>query len=241
MRVATAFVVEPMRVEHIPAVSAIERQSFPQAWPQSAYRREIQENRMAHYIVARYLGEPPHAPVDAESAPAQPSPSGEGLFDRLTRRLLRPAHDPSPTSPQLEQELRSIAGYAGMWIMTDEAHITTIASAPSFRGRGVGELLVLALIDRALANGARWMTLEVRASNTVAQNLYRKYTFKEMGVRRRYYSDNGEDALVMWTDALDSDSFREAHERNEQTLGQRLDAEIRLGGQPRSLGDFPRA
>ena len=51
------------------------------------------------------------------------------------------------------------------------------------------------------------MTLEVRASNTVAQNLYRKYTFKEMGVRRSYYSDNGEDALVMWTDALDSESF----------------------------------
>ena len=237
MKVATAFVVEPMRVEHIPAVSAIERLSFPQAWPQNAYRREIQENRMAHYIVARYLGEP------LEPTPPSPEPEpaptgGEGLFDRLTRRLLRPGHEQTAASPQLEQELRSIAGYAGMWIMTDEAHITTIASHPSFRGRGVGELLVLALIDRALANGARWMTLEVRASNSIAQNLYRKYTFKEMGVRRRYYSDNGEDALVMWTDALDSDSFREAHDRNERTLGQRLDAEIRLGGQARSVGSL---
>ena len=80
------------------------------------------------------------------------------------------------------------------------------------------------------------MTLEVRASNAVAQNLYRKYTFKEMGVRRRYYSDNGEDALVMWTDALDSESFQAALDRNEQRLAERLgSAEVRLGGNVWSL------
>src|SRR3977135_2512485 len=74
------------------------------------------------------------------------------------------------------------------------------------------------------------MTLEVRASNSVAQNLYRKYTFKEMGVRRRYYSDNGEDALVMWTDALDSESFQTALDQNERKLAERLgSAEGRLG------------
>ena len=80
------------------------------------------------------------------------------------------------------------------------------------------------------------MTLEVRATNSVAQNLYRKYTFKEMGVRRRYYSDNGEDALVMWTDALDSDSFQTAFEQNEHKLAERLgSAEVRLGGTVWSL------
>jgi [ribosomal protein S18]-alanine N-acetyltransferase len=230
MRVATDVVVEPMRLEHIPAVSAIERLSFPQPWPQNAYRRELLENHMAHYIVVRRLGEAPATPEPpAESAAA----GGDRLFDRLSR-LLRPA---TPgLSPELEAELRSIVGYAGMWIMTDEAHITTIATHPSARGRGYGELLVLALIDRAMDLGARWMTLEVRASNEVAQALYRKYTFKEMGVRRRYYSDNGEDALVMWTDALDSDSFRAALEQNEARLGHRLGAEIRLGDRPRSIG-----
>ncbi len=79
------------------------------------------------------------------------------------------------------------------------------------------------------------MTLEVRASNTVAQNLYHKYTFKEMGVRRRYYSDNGEDALVMWTDALDSASFREALERNEARLGERVAATIRMDARTREI------
>jgi [ribosomal protein S18]-alanine N-acetyltransferase len=231
MRVATEVVVEPMRLEHIPVVSAIERLSFPQPWPQNAYRRELLDNRMAHYIVVRRLGEP--LPEDADR-PGDGQANGDKLLGRLSR-LLRPGGESGP-APEISAELRNIVGYAGMWIMTDEAHITTIASHPAARGHGYGELLVLALVDRAMSLGARWMTLEVRASNTVAQNLYRKYTFKEMGVRSRYYSDNGEDALVMWTDALDSESFRAALTANEAKLSQRLGAEIRLGGHVRSIG-----
>jgi ribosomal-protein-alanine N-acetyltransferase len=234
VKVATAFVVEPMKVEHISAVSAIERQSFPQPWPQNAYRREIQENRMAHYIVVRQLERPPVDPSTLPTGQRQQQ-SGGDLIGRISR-FLRPA-EPTPT-PELEEELRSIVGYAGIWVMTDEAHVTTIASHPEMRGRGVGELLLLALIRRAMDIGARWMTLEVRASNAVAQNLYRKYTFKEMGVRRKYYSDNGEDALVMWTDALDSETFVAALERNEHKLAERVGAvEVRLGDTAWSLSD----
>jgi ribosomal-protein-alanine N-acetyltransferase len=226
VKVATAFVVEAMRVEHIPAVSAIEKLSFPQPWPQNAYRREIVENRMAHYVVVRRLGRDSDSKGSAEAS-NQHSGQSSDLIGRLSR-LLRPPEP--PRSPQLEEELRSIVGYAGIWVMTDEAHVTTIASAPTMRGRGVGEFLIVALIHRGMEVGARWMTLEVRASNSVAQNLYRKYTFKEMGVRRRYYSDNGEDALVMWTDALDSDSFQAALDQNERKLAERLgSAEVRLG------------
>ena len=222
VKVATAFVVEPMRVEHIPAVSAIERLSFPQPWPQNAYRREIQENRMAHYIVVRQLGQSSDVRQDVP-----PGSSSNDLIGRISRFL---KSSEAPRSPELEEELRSIVGYAGIWVMTDEAHVTTIASHPVVRGQGVGELLLLALIHRGIEVGARWMTLEVRASNSVAQNLYRKYTFKEMGVRRRYYSDNGEDALVMWTDALDSDTFQAALERNEHKLAEHIgSAEVRLG------------
>jgi ribosomal-protein-alanine N-acetyltransferase len=233
MKVATDVVVEPMRLEHIPVVSAIERLSFPQPWPQNAYRRELLDNRMAHYIVVRRLGEPlPDDPDRFRDGRA----NGDKLFGRLSR-LLRPGAGETPTTPEHSAELRNIVGYAGMWIMTDEAHITTIASQPAARGHGYGELLVLSLIDLAMSLGARWMTLEVRASNSVAQNLYRKYTFKEMGVRSRYYSDNGEDALVMWTDALDSESFLSTLNANRRALGQRLGAEIRLGGHVYSIGD----
>jgi ribosomal-protein-alanine N-acetyltransferase len=222
-----------MRLEHISAVSAIEKLSFPQPWPQNAYRREITENRMAHYIVARRLTDPAdQAPGESATVPTPP-PQSAALLGRLSR-LLRPPEP--PRSAQLEEELRSIVGYAGIWVMTDEAHITTIASHPDVRGMGVGEFLLVALIHRGIEIGARWMTLEVRASNAVAQNLYRKYTFKEMGVRRRYYSDNGEDALVMWTDALDSESFQSTFDKNERKLAERLGAaEVRLGGTVWSL------
>src|SRR3712207_4603992 len=106
--------------------------------------------------------------------------------------------------------------------MTDEAHITTIAVDPDYQGYGIGELLLLGLIDRAQQIGARWLTLEVRISNKVAQSLYEKYTFKEMGIRRRYYSDNNEDALVMWTDPIESDSFQAAVRKNRERLYSRL-------------------
>jgi ribosomal-protein-alanine N-acetyltransferase len=95
-----------------------------------------------------------------------------------------------------------VVGFAGMWIIFDEAHVTTIAVARSRRGEHIGERVLLALIDRALARGARWMTLEVRPSNTVALALYHKFGFREVALRKRYYSDNGEDAAVMWSGNL---------------------------------------
>src|SRR4051794_20615753 len=105
-----------MRIEHIPAVSAIERQSFPQPWPQNAYRREIQENPTAHYIVAKDLRRREQA-LDAPP-PANPTPpDNDGLFDRIAR-FLRPHQTPAP--PGNDVELRSIVGYAGLWLMTDE-------------------------------------------------------------------------------------------------------------------------
>ncbi len=225
-----------MRVEHISAVGAIERLSFPQPWPQNAYRREILENRMAHYIVARRMGDDQRLADGAiEAARGSHTPPRGDFIGRLSRFLRAP--EPA-RSPRLEEELRSIVGYAGIWVMTDEAHVTTIASHPDVRGQGVGELLLVALIHRGIEVGARWTTLEVRASNTVAQSLYRKYTFKEMGVRKRYYSDNGEDALVMWTDALDSDSFLSAMEHHERKLAERLGAvEVRLGDRVWSLSN----
>ena len=207
-----------MRIEHIPVVAAIERRCFTQPWPQNAYRREIQSNKMAHYFVARLFE--PDLPSTAVNTRRSAGPHENGLFGRLSR-LLRGPLEPPP-SPALEAELRSIVGYAGLWLMTDEAHITTIAVDPDFQGNGIGELLVVALIDRARQIGARWLTLEVRVSNDVAQRLYEKYTFKEMGIRRRYYSDNGEDALVMWTDPVDSETFLNTLARNREALTRRL-------------------
>ncbi|HEY8136057.1 MAG TPA: ribosomal protein S18-alanine N-acetyltransferase [Candidatus Limnocylindrales bacterium] len=92
--------------------------------------------------------------------------------------------------------------YGGLWLLVDEAHITTFAVLPEWRRQGIGGRLMVALMDLALRLNARVMTLEVRLSNRPARDLYAKFGFKPVGVRPRYYSDNGEDALIMTTEAL---------------------------------------
>jgi ribosomal-protein-alanine N-acetyltransferase len=92
-----------------------------------------------------------------------------------------------------------IVAYAGMWLITDEAHITTFAVDPAWRRRRIGDRLLMALLDLAIARGARDATLEVRVSNLAARRLYEKFGFRPVGIRPRYYTDDGEDALVMTT------------------------------------------
>ncbi|GBD28617.1 Ribosomal-protein-alanine acetyltransferase [bacterium HR31] len=168
MKAVASVHIEPMRLEDIPRVLEIERQCFSTPWPRDAYRRELQENRSACYLVARQNG--------------------------------------------------VVVGYAGMWVILEEAHVTTLAVEPRYRRRKVGERLLAALIEEARARGARWVTLEVRRSNHAAQALYRKYGFREVHVRPRYYSDNGEDALIMWTGNIWEEPFRSQFEALKAAL-----------------------
>jgi ribosomal-protein-alanine N-acetyltransferase len=92
--------------------------------------------------------------------------------------------------------------YGGMWLMVDEAHVTTFAVQPEWRRRGIGARLMIELMALARELGARVATLEVRLSNTAARALYGRFGFKPVGIRPRYYSDNGEDALIMTTPPL---------------------------------------
>lgn len=91
-----------------------------------------------------------------------------------------------------------VVGYCGVWIIVDEAHITNIALLPDYRGMKLGEALMGRIIEIARESGAIRITLEVRVSNERAQNLYRKFGFEEGALRKQYYTDNMEDALVMW-------------------------------------------
>lgn len=102
-----------------------------------------------------------------------------------------------------------IVAYGGIWLMVDEAHVTTFAVHPRYRRRRIGERLLLSLLDLALDRHAREATLEVRLSNLAARRLYEKYGFRPVGIRPRYYSDNGEDALIMTTEPLTSPAMRE--------------------------------
>ena len=102
-----------------------------------------------------------------------------------------------------------IVAYGGMWLMVDEAHITTFAVHPRWRRQRIGERLLVAFLDLAVDRGAREATLEVRLSNIAARRLYEKYGFRPVGLRPRYYSDDGEDALIMTTEPLGDARFRD--------------------------------
>ncbi len=117
-----------------------------------------------------------------------------------------------------------VVGFAGMWMMTDEAHIATIAVDPAWRRRGVGEQMLRELLRQATARHATTVTLEVRVSNVGAQALYRKYGFEVVGQRKAYYQDNREDALIMTITRFTDPSYQE-----QLGLSARADA-------PRSLG-----
>ncbi len=100
-----------------------------------------------------------------------------------------------------------IIGYAGMWTILDEAHITNIAVLEHYRGRKLGERLLRELVVQAMGYGMTRMTLEVRTSNYTAQRLYEKFGFRAEGLRRAYYSDNGEDAIIMWAELPSSELY----------------------------------
>jgi [ribosomal protein S18]-alanine N-acetyltransferase len=101
-----------------------------------------------------------------------------------------------------------IVAYGGIWVIMEDSHITTLAVDPEFRGKRLGEIMLLHLVDEAIERGAAWMTLEVRESNGGAQKLYRKYGFTTVTMRKGYYSDDNESAMVMWAGNLKSDLYR---------------------------------
>ena len=206
---AVRYVLRPMLPGDIPQVMDIERQSFPTTWPQTAYKRELR-NRLARYLV---VTEPPQdeAPEPAPS-PEPPEPSRPGFWTGV-RRLLGAEPEPAPT-----REL--IVGSLGLWLMVGQGHIVTIAVRESHRRRGIGEWMLIAALNLAIQEGQETVTLEYRRSNLAARGLYEKYRFTEVGVRRRYYSDNHEDAVIMTTPPILTPEYQallrqrsEAHRR----------------------------
>ncbi len=186
--------------EDIAQVTEIDREAFPTLWPPVDYEHELQ-SWLAHYIVAyddSEMGEEAEVTVAPEKS-----------LSRLTSRVRQLFNDEHFFSSELPPPGRQyIIGFAGFWIMADEAHITNIAVRKIHRRRGIGELLLISIIDLATELNARNLTLEVRASNTAAQSLYYKYGFSQVGLRRGYYTDNKEDAVLMSAENITSASFQ---------------------------------
>jgi ribosomal-protein-alanine N-acetyltransferase len=121
---------------------------------------------------------------------------------------------------------RRIVGYGGMWVVMDEAHITTLAVDPPFRRRKIAQRLLMALLEEAVILGAVRATLEVRETNLAAQNLYHKFGFRVTGVRKAYYTDNGENALVMWAEGIGEPEYVGRLEALRKALYHAYDADL---------------
>jgi len=189
-----------MHREDINQVTEIDREAFPAMWPPVNYRHEL-DNPLAHYIVAcdeeKLIEE-----SEARSAP-------EKGFTRLAskvRHLFNYDHFFDSETPSSDRQY--IIGFAGFWIMADEAHIISLAVRETRHHQGIGELLLIATIDLATELKARVIILEVRVSNTAALSLYCKYGFTQVGLRRGYYIDTKEDAILMSAENITLASFQ---------------------------------
>jgi len=148
------------------------------------------------------------AKLDREVFPTQwpPTDYHHELQNRLAHYIV--ACEARETVETHQPSNEYIVGFAGIWIMVDEAHIINIAVQEDHRRQGIGELLLISIIDLATELNASIVTLEVRTSNTAAQSLYRKYGFSQVGIRKGYYTDNREDAIIMSTEKITSTPFQ---------------------------------
>ena len=202
MLISTRYFVRPMTLGDIPQVSEIENDAFATTWPPTTFRREL-DNKLARYIVVTDRAESP------------PGPPGRHTLKRSFVDVLLGRPSPEPSTDH-------VVGYLGLWLIVDQAHIVSIAVREGYRGRGIGNLLMVEAIDMALTSGADSITLEVRASNDLAQGLYEKFGFLKVGVRRKYYSDNREDAVVMTTPPMNGGHFIERFDALKRETERRL-------------------
>jgi len=217
-----AFNIRLMCQEDLPQVNEIDHEAFPTLWPPANYLREL-KNGLAHYIVVcddEIEYEPPEPPKETTQ---------KGFFGLLARLnpLFNHRQPSGNGAPPTAADYTY--GFTGLWLMAGEAHITNIAVREKYRRQGIGELLLISLIDLAIELGAKLVTLEVRASNTDAQRLYAKYGFIEVGLRRGYYTDNREDGVLMTIEDITSapvqanlQRLKQAHARRWKTPAARL-------------------
>ncbi|MSQ07443.1 MAG: ribosomal-protein-alanine N-acetyltransferase [Dehalococcoidia bacterium] len=196
-----------MRAEDIEQVVEIEREAFTPMWVGTPFKREM-SNRYARYLMAFYEDGGPSGGLATPVAglPIQRRYPGATLW-RWLRGLFAggdknaaPLPEPTAISPA--------AGYVGVWFQGDDAHVTEIAVRGRLRGNGIGELLLIGSVRAAVEYGSSVVTLEVRVSNLIAIRLYEKYGFKQVGLRKAYYSDNREDAAIMTTSPIHSSEYQ---------------------------------
>ena len=195
--------VDLMRHDDIPSVRYVERRCFDTPWPRNAFNAELRRSDSACYLVLR-LGHPVISPGRPQAAARI-----GGILRRLAGRE--------------DWNEQNLVGFVGAWFLVDEAHITTIAVDPDYQSLGLGRLMLLLVAELGRSRGMKRLTLEVRESNRRARDIYRRMGFFEKAVRKRYYSDNREDAIVMWSEDINSPRFDQILAQTRSRLSERID------------------
>jgi ribosomal-protein-alanine N-acetyltransferase len=195
------FLVRPAFGGDIQQLATVELEAFPEQWPPTRFASEIRKTD-ALYLVAVAPAAEVETPTNAATPAPRPAPGG--LRSLLRFRLTAPW---SPPRGPAERPPSYVAGFVGIWFVVDEAHVVSIGVRKAERRRGVGELLLLGAFHAARRRQMKELTLEVRKSNAGARALYAKHGFREVGVRRKYYVDNGEDAIIMTTPPISTPEF----------------------------------
>ena len=200
------FLVRPASDLDVNKLANIEKEAFPKMFPPTLFDREL-ANSKARYLVA-YLGKDCANQTDQDFKEC--AASGNHINETITSRILRGIRTILSLKNQIifSNEPR-LVGFVGVWYMIDEAHIVSIGVIKTHRESGVGELLLISAIEQAILYGAKMITLEVRPSNKAAINLYKKYGLSERGLRKNYYSDNREDALIMTSSPIQEQEFQD--------------------------------
>lgn len=209
-----------MRAEDIPQVIEIEQEAFSPGWVGTPFRREL-NSRYTRFLVAYHTDDA--EPEDSATIDTQErsGPADESLWGRMLTGVK------SALGMKRHSDEDDLAGYVGIWLQGDQAHITEIAVREELRGRGIGELLIIGTLRVAYEQGLTEVTLEARVSNFVAQRLYDKYGFNEAGIRKNYYADNREDAVIMTTDPIHTAAYREKFATLQENFLERY-GEIRI-------------
>ena len=197
-----------LRSEDISQVLEIEKEAFSPLWVSTPFKREL-TNRYACYLVVCDASVPENEEPEEDVVIEGPS-SVWGRVVNAARRLV-------PGAPDGSAPDESVSGFVSVWYQGEEAHITEIAVREKMRGNGLGELLLIGSLREACQYGSKVMTLEARVSNFIAQRLYEKYGFKSVGIRKGYYADNREDAVIMTTSPIQTEEYQEMFRTLQET------------------------
>ncbi len=199
-------------------LAGLEQEAFPELDHPTRFRRELQRANSTYFVAKRRWRTEERRNARWGKHPSGDKELSNGLLSRV-RQMAFWLMTQRPSTLGGQRDPDYIGGFAGIWFVLDEAHVVIIASRPSERRRGVGELLLITCLELALQRKSRIVSLEVRASNNAARSLYGKYGFQDAGVRKRYYS-GGEDAIIMSTPPIQSEHFG----RKFRTLVDRYEA-----------------